>query len=83
MKVGSYPTSFRELDEWRRQHKTTAEEARLRFVQFVILVSISSSLMLSTRLAFKGGNALRFVYDNLRSTLDLDFSADFTKPLPS
>ncbi len=28
------------------------------------------------RIAFKGGNALRFIHGNLRSTLDLDFSAE-------
>ena len=31
-------------------------------------------------LAFKGGNALRFVYGNLRGTLDLDFTADESFP---
>jgi predicted nucleotidyltransferase component of viral defense system len=37
---------------------------------------MSSSKALISRVAFKGGNALRFVHGNLRSTLDLDFSAD-------
>lgn len=37
---------------------------------------MSSSAPLVSRIAFKGGNALRFVYGNQRSTLDLDFSAE-------
>src|ERR1700735_1152201 len=37
---------------------------------------MSSSTSLASRVAFKGGNALRFVHGNKRSTLDLDFSAD-------
>jgi predicted nucleotidyltransferase component of viral defense system len=45
-------------------------------VQFVVLTSIGSSAELFARLALKGGNALRFVHGNLRSTLDLDFTAE-------
>ncbi len=52
------------------------EEARRRFVQFVILVSMSSSSPVVSRVAFKGGNALRFIHGNMRSTLDLDFTAE-------
>ena len=52
------------------------EEARRRFVQFVILVSMSSSTAVLSRVAFKGGNALRFIHGNMRSTLDLDFTAE-------
>jgi predicted nucleotidyltransferase component of viral defense system len=80
LKAGSYPTSIAELAAWRKQHGTTAEEARRRFVQFVILASISSSATFVSRVAFKGGNALRFVYGNMRSTLDLDFSAEGSFP---
>ncbi len=81
MEVGSYPSSIAELATWRKQHGTTAEEARRRFVQFVILASISSSSSaILARLAFKGGNALRFVHGNQRSTLDLDFSAESDFP---
>lgn len=76
MEAGSYPTSIAELPAWRKQNGTTTEEARRRLVQFVILASISSSTALVSCVAFKGGNALRFVYGNKRSTLDLDFSAD-------
>ena len=76
MEAGSLPTSIAELTAWRKQHGTTAEEARRRFVQFVVLVSMSSSAALVSRVAFKGGNALRFVHGNQRGTLDLDFSAE-------
>jgi predicted nucleotidyltransferase component of viral defense system len=76
LETANYPTSIVELESWRRQHKTTKEEARRRLVQFVILASMSSSKALVSRVAFKGGNALRFVHGNPRSTLDLDFSAD-------
>ncbi|MCG3131025.1 MAG: hypothetical protein FLDDKLPJ_01800 [Phycisphaerae bacterium] len=41
---------------------------------FVILESIANSI-LRRQLAFKGGNALRYIFFNPRSTLDLDFSA--------
>ena len=42
----------------------------------MILASISSSTAFASRVAFKGGNALRFIHGNVRSTLDLDFSAE-------
>lgn len=76
MDIGNFPTSIDELEDWRRQHKTTKEDARRRLVQFVVLASMSSSAALVSRVAFKGGNALQFMHGNLRSTLDLDFSAD-------
>jgi len=63
------------LNAWREANGTTLEESRRRFVQFVILESISSSADLALRIAFKGGNALRFVHGNMRATLDLDFTA--------
>jgi Nucleotidyl transferase AbiEii toxin, Type IV TA system len=74
--TGNFPTSIDELEDWQRQHKTTKEDARRRLVQFVVLASMSSSTALVSRVAFKGGNALQFMHGNLRSTLDLDFSAD-------
>lgn len=76
METGAYPTSIAELSAWRQRRGTTAEEARRRLVQFVILASMSSSASLLSRAAFKGGNALRFIHGNERSTLDLDFSAE-------
>ena len=76
MEAGSYPTSIEEIAAWRTQNKTTLEEARRRFVQFVVLSAIASSPGLAPRLAFKGGNALRFVHGNPRSTIDLDFTGE-------
>lgn len=69
-----YPTSLSELTSWQKRNKTTQMEARLRFVHFVILECIAQS-SLQSKLSFKGGNALRFIYQNRRSTTDLDFSA--------
>jgi predicted nucleotidyltransferase component of viral defense system len=76
LEAGSYPTSITELSAWRKANNTTAEEARRRLVQFVVLASIGSSVRLANRLALKGGNALHFVHGNSRSTLDLDFTAE-------
>jgi Nucleotidyl transferase AbiEii toxin, Type IV TA system len=70
-----YPTALEEIEPWRRAHTTTAEEARRRFTQFVILEAVASLPALARDLTFKGGNALRFVYGHRRSTLDLDFTA--------
>lgn len=69
-----YPTSLQELDRWRTAHGTTLDEARKRFVQYVVLESVAAAPWSQT-VAFKGGNALRFVYRNPRSTVDLDFTA--------
>lgn len=80
MQPENYPASFQDLKSWQTRFRTTAEEARRRFVQFVVLVSVSSSTELSVQIAFKGGNALRFVHGNRRSTLDLDFSAELDFP---
>lgn len=76
MGAGSYPTSIAGLAAWRAANKATAEEARRRLIQFVVLASIGSSAEPISRLALKGGNALRFVHGNTRSTLDLDFTAE-------
>jgi len=76
LEAGSFPTNLAELDAWRKANGTTVEEARRRFVQFVVLTSVASSTELFARLALKGGNALRFIHGNRRSTLDLDFTAE-------
>jgi predicted nucleotidyltransferase component of viral defense system len=70
-----YPTSLTELAAWCKRYGTTTDEARKRFVQFVILNSIGNVPSLREQLVFKGGNALRFLYGNRRTTIDLDFSA--------
>lgn len=76
----NYPSSIADLTAWSLRHHSTLKEARLRFVQFVILNSISSSEWIRPQLAFKGGNALLFAYGNPRATLDLDFTAERTFP---
>lgn len=75
-----YPISLAELDKWRARHGTTSDEARKRFVQYVILEAIAGAPELAGMLSFKGGNALRFVYGNRRTTLDLDFTASAEFP---
>lgn len=76
MEAGSFPTSIAELEDWAKANGVTALEARIRFVQFVVLSSVASSTDLFARLALKGGNALRFIHGNRRSTIDLDFTAE-------
>jgi predicted nucleotidyltransferase component of viral defense system len=75
-----HPLGLEELEAWRKRLGVTADEARKRFVQFVALESVAASPGLRDFLSFKGGNALRFVYGNPRSTADLDFTADGALP---
>lgn len=44
-------------------------------MQYVVLESVAADSGLASSIVFKGGNALRFVYGNRRSTTDLDFTA--------
>lgn len=75
-----YPIHPAEIEPWAKRHGTTRDEARKRFAQYAILEAVAAAPGLAGGLAFKGGNALRFVYGNRRSTLDLDFTADATLP---
>lgn len=75
-----HPLSLQELADWARRRRVTVDEARKRFAQFVALESIAAAPGLRDVLAFKGGNALRFVYGSPRSTVDLDFTADASFP---
>ncbi|MFO0850333.1 MAG: nucleotidyl transferase AbiEii/AbiGii toxin family protein [Gemmataceae bacterium] len=70
----AYPTSLGQIEVWRRATGVTVDEARKRFVQFVTLVSIAGRPAVGGTLAFKGGNALRFLFGSPRSTVDLDFT---------
>lgn len=70
-----YPTSSEAIAAWRLLTGVPADEARKRFVQYVILESIAATSGLAGSIVFKGGNALRFVYGSRRSTTDLDFTA--------
>ncbi len=69
-----YPLSFDSLPAWAREHNIAMTEARRRFAQYVMLRAIANSRALSDFLVFKGGNALDFMWQPNRSTLDLDFS---------
>jgi len=69
-----YPSSFNGLAAWAREHNIAVTEARLRFAQYTMLRAIAGSRALSASLVFKGGNALDFMWQPNRSTLDLDFS---------
>ena len=69
-----YPTSPANLDKWCRERKIRLHEGRQRFVGFVVLECFAAHRILGGRLAFKGGNALRFCYHSPRSTTDLDFT---------
>jgi predicted nucleotidyltransferase component of viral defense system len=79
--VIQFPNSCSPVDlkNWRASNHATLEEARKRFVQFAILESIGLSPF-SGSISFKGGNALRLIFQNPRGTLDLDFSADSKFP---
>lgn len=71
-----YPRSFQGIPAWSTTTATPVQEARRRFVQFILLCGISSVRSLRDHLVFKGGNALDFVLQPNRSTIDLDFSLD-------
>ncbi|MCY1083552.1 nucleotidyl transferase AbiEii/AbiGii toxin family protein [Archangium lansingense] len=71
----TYPTTFEGISSWAKQQRIAPSEARMRFAQYAVLRSIAGSRALSRILVFKGGNALDFVWQPNRSTLDLDFSS--------
>lgn len=69
-----FPSSFALLSEWSADNDIPLMEGRRRFAQFAVLSSISSISALRDLLIFKGGNALDFIWNPNRSTIDLDFS---------
>src|SRR3954453_2864499 len=76
--ITTYPSTFDGIRHWANVNGIAVNEARIRFTQYATLRAIASSQTLSRTLVFKGGNALDFVWQPNRSTLDLDFSADMT-----
>lgn len=76
MEFDTYPKSTSDIAAWSKRNASTISEARIRFVQVATLSAIASTPGLMNHLAFKGGNALRFVHGNPRSTIDLDFTAE-------
>ena len=75
-----YPISLDEIPAWRERYKVSADEARKRFAQFVILECLASTPALARQIVFKGGNAPPFFHQSRRSTIDLDFSAMVSFP---
>lgn len=74
----NYPSTFSGIRDWSFNNRVDVNEGRIRFAQYAILRAIATSRTLSMMLVFKGGNALDFIWQPNRSTLDLDFSADMT-----
>jgi predicted nucleotidyltransferase component of viral defense system len=77
----AYPFSFDTIGAWARENAVSANEARVRFAQYAVLQSIAAVRQLREGLVFKGGNALDFVWQPNRSTVDLDFSVDHKSAL--
>lgn len=69
-----YPTSLADTQRWRRENSTTTLQANIRFMEYVILNCIGSDQITQRGMVLKGGNALRFAFQNPRSTKDLDFT---------
>jgi len=73
--ISRYPISYSTIAAWAAENGVPVSEARRRFAQYGILQSIAGSQILSSSLVFKGGNALDFIWQPNRSTIDLDFSS--------
>ncbi len=76
MATGSFPVTFTGIARWANERGIPAGEARRRYAQLVVLAAVANSPTLGEMLVFKGGNALDFVLQPNRSTLDLDFTLD-------
>jgi predicted nucleotidyltransferase component of viral defense system len=79
--IPQYPLTFDEIGPWAAAAGLPVAEARIRFAQYAVLIGIASATPLREGLVFKGGNALDFVWQPNRSTVDLDFSVDHTSIL--
>lgn len=78
-----HPPRFDAIPAWAPANGISVDEARVRFAQYGVLCGIASVRPLREGLVFKGGNALDFVWQPNRSTVDLDFSLDPTDALPT
>lgn len=74
--TNGFPRTVSDLATWATANRVTVDEARRRFAQYVVLCGIAGIRPLRESLVFKGGNALDFVWQPNRSTIDLDFSFD-------
>lgn len=79
--TANYPLTFDDIRPWAEAAGVTVDEARIRFAQYAVLRVIAAVRPLREGLVFKGGNALDFVWQPNRSTIDLDFSVDHTSSL--
>ncbi len=82
MATDAFPATFSGITRWAKDRGMAAGEARRRYAQFVVLVAVANSPMLGEMVVFKGGNALDFVLQPNRSTLDLDFTLDRADAAP-
>lgn len=82
MATEAFPATFAGIAHWAKDRGRPAGEARRRYAQFVVLVAVANSPMLGEIVVFKGGNALDFVLQPNRSTLDLDFTLDRADTAP-
>lgn len=73
-----YPQSLEQIGAWAVRNGMGVRESRHRYAQYLVLCAIASS-RLRPILVFKGGNALDFVFQPNRSTVDLDFSFDMDR----
>lgn len=76
MATDAFPAGFSGITRWAKERDMPAGEARRRYAQFVVLAAVANSPSLGQMVVFKGGNALDFVLQPNRSTLDLDFTLD-------
>lgn len=76
-----YPASFERIRPWADAAGVTVDEARLRFAQYAVPRCVGSVAVPRDGPVFKGGNALDFVWQPNRSTVDLDFSVDHASRL--
>jgi len=75
------PTSFDLIGQRAASASVSVTEARVRFAQYAVLLGVSNVRPPREGLVFKGGNALDFVWQPNRSTVDLDFSVDASNEL--
>ncbi|MDQ3411691.1 MAG: nucleotidyl transferase AbiEii/AbiGii toxin family protein, partial [Chloroflexota bacterium] len=75
------PTSFDLIGQRAASASVSVTEARVRFAQYAELLGVSNVRPPREGLVFKGGNALDFVWQPNRSTVDLDFSVDASHEL--
>lgn len=71
-----FPEDFSTIESWASANGVSVAEARRRYAQRAILVGLSTQTVLRDALVFKGGNALDFVLQPNRGTVDLDFTID-------